>query len=96
MYDNLYIKLAFNSYNSFNDWIVDKARENLDITNIKERIFDQLAEAEEYKEGRFLKAELSAGLSKSGNPEIIEFYIKSIDERESENIGKTAIIVVEL
>ena len=93
MNEYLEVNLNEDKENEFHDMVVNKAKEGLSITQIKDQLLDDLASAESFTKGDFIKSEISGGLTKSGNPELIEFYIEKVETVETPNMLTTFINV---
>lgn len=74
--------------NSFHDTVLEKLNENNKETiySIKENLLNQfLDNVEEKEEKDFVTVELNSAQTKSGNVELLEFYIEEVDLKVKEN-----------
>ena len=94
--DNLIINLDFSSEYVLNDYVLNNAKNFLNKESIKQGIMDQLLSEDDYLEGNFIKAEISSGLTNSGNTELIDFYILKVTKKELSNGDFLTTVTVSL
>lgn len=94
--DNLIVNLDFSSEYILNDYVLNNVKYFLSKESIKQSIMDQLLSEGDYTEGNFIKAEISSGLTNSGNTEWIEFYIVKVTRKELSNGDFLTTVTVNL